>query len=271
MWIDLSAEHHFDDIHHFWSCHTLTFDNGTHAYTTDLIPNDAPATVSRNERLSLSATANAGTFTLILADNIGAVTSLDSGITDTQTTFSVDDGIGFPSAAPFVISIDGEEMLVTDVIATPVTGNPNLKQFTVVRGHHGTTPATHTDFASVIEILTTKVDEPGDVPIAATSRLSADVDNVTTTVNVANASLFPSILTDALALDVNPLDTTITLTDVTASQFDTLTVPFLIRVGTELMLVTNVDVPTNVLTVIRGHDGSAIGAYTTGELMKIIC
>lgn len=244
---------------------TLTFDNGTHSYTTDLIPYDAPATVSRNETLSLSANANAGTFTLILADNIGAVTSLDDAISDTQASFSVDDAIGFPLTTPFVISVDGEEMLVTDVISTPVTGNPNLKQFTVVRGYHGTTPAVHPDFASVIEILTTNVNEPVGVPVAATTRLSADVDNVAVSFNVANAGVFPAILTDTLALDVNPLDSVITLTDVVASQFDTLAVPFMIQISNELMLVTNVNTATNELTVVRGYDGTVIGAYTAGD------
>lgn len=244
---------------------TLTFDNGTHSYTTDLIPYDAPATVSRNETLSLSVNANSGTFTLILADNIGAVTSLDSAISDTQTVFSVDDAIGFPLAAPFVISIDGEEMLVTDVIATPVTGNPNLKQFTVVRGHHGTTPAAHPDFASVIEVLTTNVNDPAGISAAATTRLSADLDNVAVSFNVANAGVFPAILTDTLALDVSPLDTVITLTDVVASQLDTLPVPFMIQISNELMLVTDVNTATNELTVVRGYDGTAIGAYTAGD------
>lgn len=281
---------------------TLTFDNRIHSYTTDLIPYDAPASVSRNEILSLSASANSGTFTLVLADNIGAVTSLDGAITAADTIFSVDDAVGFPTTTPFVIAVDSEDMLVTDVISTPVTGNPNLKQFTVQRGYHGTTPTLHPDFASVIEVLTTSVVEPigvvGEVEnIAAApfTRLSADVDNSQLAIDVDDADQFPSpvydvsganFLTTTLAADVSPTATTLVVPKSvvgvgfvpSASTNVPLVPPFrpyLIQVGTELMLVTGViDTPSpslvDFMTVVRGWDGTLASPHLTGDAIGTV-
>ncbi len=104
----------------FGGAFTLTFNDGTHSYTSDLIPYDAPATVSRDETLSLSSNATGGNFTLTFANNIGAVTSLDDAI-PTATAgevmdITVDDTIGFPTVAtpfvPYVISV-GSSILGT--------------------------------------------------------------------------------------------------------------------------------------------------------------
>lgn len=240
---------------------TLTFDNGEHPYTTDLIPFDAPASVSRNETLSLSTFANAGSFTLTLADNIGAVTSLEDAIDNVQTTFGVDDTVGFPLTAPFIISIDSEDMLVTDVTATPVSGNPNRKQLTVVRGYHGTAPTTHSGDASVIEMQTSTV--TGAVAALPSTTLTAAIDNAQTTFNVANASVFRAIARDTLASDVSLVDTVITLNSVT--PFALIATPFNIQIGGETMIVTSVDTLNNQLTVKRGQFSSTVATHTAGD------
>ena len=331
---------------------TLTFNNGTHSYTSDLIPFDAPATVSRDETLRLTSNATGGNFTLTLVNNIGAVTSLDDAISDsTVTKFAVDDTIGFPLTVPFVpfvisvgssilgtlnsplpatiaattttltltdpialpptpfqiqveqeqmtvtgvnmagdvltvdrianapahdgslnpINVTGtiaEEMLVKDVTITPVSGNPNHATLTVVRGYHGTTPAAHPDFASVIEQRTTPLNESLDLASLPSTLLFDDVDNLraTTSITATNASgVFPSVATDSLSSDVGNLnsDTILPLNSVAA--FLPLTIPFKILVDSEVMTVTSVGdgltPATTTLTVQRAQDGTTLAAH----------
>lgn len=314
--------------------YTLTFDNGTQSFTTDLIPFDSPASVNRNETQTMTSSGTGGTFTLTMADdNLGQATSLDDAITDTTTnSFSVDDLIGFRSRVPFVISVGSsivgsltsslaanatsitltnaipafpaipftiqveqeqmsvtavagstltvsrgtngtmpaihngsmanpitvggafaEEMLVTAVIATPVTGNPNHQTLTVIRGYHGTTRAAHANYASVIEQRNTTLNEPpAGIGTAPFTPLTADVSNVAATITVQNAGLFPAIAADTLANGITLSDTIISLTDVT--PFASLTAPFKIQIGTEVMVVTNVDTVNNLMTVVRAQD-----------------
>lgn len=331
---------------------TLTFDNGTHAYTTDLIPFDAPATVSRDETISLSTNATGGDFTLTLANNIGAVTSLDSGIPNaTDLEFDVDDTIGFPvnsnplvpfvisvgnsvlgtlttpidnstttvtltnpivlPSAPFVIQVDqetmnvtavagsvltvtrgyngttavahngslgspisvigtmAEEMLVIGVTIAPVTGNPNHAKLKVVRGYHGTTPAAHPDYASVVEQRTTALNQPAGLVVLPNSPLAVDIANTVdpvpqnNTIRVVNGGVFPAVATDLLLSDVTIVDTVMPLVDVTA--FSTLSTPFKILVDSEVMVVTSVDVPNNTMTVLRAQDGTTLAAHAANS------
>ena len=202
---------------------TLTFDNGVHSYTTDLISHDAPATDSRNETLFATSSSNDGTFSLILADNIGAVTSLDSAIDNTQITFAVDNLTGFPITTPFYVSIDSEEMLVTDVANAPVSGNPLRKSVTVTRGIHGTAAATHTDFASVLEIRTEEARSNA-------GQLTSVLDGISTSFTLANPTTLPNV-------------------------------PFTIQIEFEQMQVTAVT-GGNTLTIVRGINNTTAAPHT---------
>lgn len=212
--------------------YTLTFDDGVQPYTTDLIPFDAPATDSRNETLISTSNANGGTFTLELVDNIGAVTSLDAAIDNSQTVFAVDNMVGFPNVTPFVISIDSEDMLVTNVDSAPVSGNPNHKTLTVVRGYHGTAKAAHSDFASVIEVRTEKT-------TSSVGQLTSTLNAGDTSVTVASPSTFPAT-------------------------------PFFIQIEQEVIQVTNVT-GGNVLTIVRGANGSLDATHvgTVGAPLRV--
>lgn len=204
--------------------YTLTFDDGVHSYTTDLISYNAPATDSRNETLLATANANSGTFTVTLADNIGAVTSLDSAIDNlaTTTTVAVDNLTGFPNTTPFVISVDSEEMLVVDVAAAPVSGNPLRKSMTVVRGIHGTTRAAHSDSASVIEVRT-------EQSTSFAGQLISFLDAVSTSFTLTNPTTLPPV-------------------------------PFLIQVEDEQMQVTAV--AGSDLTVTRGVNNTTAATHS---------
>src|SRR3989440_3385768 len=68
------------------------------------------------------------------------MTSLNSDIDDSQTSFDVVDASGIPNCVGFPIRIDDEQMLVTCY-----SGNT----LTVTRGFNGTTAAAHSTGASV--------------------------------------------------------------------------------------------------------------------------
>ncbi len=327
---------------------TLTFDNGSQSFTTDLIPRDAPATVSRDETLTMKTSGSGGTFTMTLADDKGEETSLDSAIgtalPGATSIFSVDDLNGFRSTVPFVISVGSsivgtltsslsaiatsftltnptslpatpfsirveqeqmdvtavlgntltvtrgvngtaavvhngslavpinvggdfaEEMRVTAVADTPVSGNPNRKTLTVTRGYHGTLPAAHADYATVIEQRVTQLNQPpAGVGVPASSPTTADISDVDLTVKVQNGGLFPTIAADSLKADVTLTDTLITLNDVTPFTPPALTTPFKIQIGTEVMVVTNVDTVNNQFTVVRAQDFTTATTHVAND------
>lgn len=279
---------------------TLTFDDGNHPYTTDPISYNAPAVTSRSETLRITSNSNGGSFTLSLANNKGTTTSLFDVIDDSQTTFDIDDTVGFPST-PFVISVDSEEMYVSNVSANPDTFNSNRATVTVVRGYHGTTAADHSGDATVVELRTT------NLTVAATTlpstSLTTAISNVQTTFNVASGAAFTPP-TDFLAADVNVSDTSIQVAD--ATPFAGLTFPFQISVAGELMTVTGAaeadfsvdrtspvahttgdsvrktltirvdreemivtDIVGNQLTVVRGVNGTSNAAHGARPAMQV--
>jgi hypothetical protein len=65
------------------------------------------------------------------------------GITATANSMIVGSSIGFP-AVPFVVSIDSEQVLVTNIVGTT---------WTISRGYNGTAPAAHTGGAYVVYVL----------------------------------------------------------------------------------------------------------------------
>lgn len=78
-----------------------------------------------------------------LANN--ATSTLDGGITNSQTTLDVDDASAFPTEGDFRISVEEEIMLVTGV---------SSNTFTVVRAREGTSGVTHANGVTVTHILT---------------------------------------------------------------------------------------------------------------------
>lgn len=74
-----------------------------------------------------------------------AVSYLVGDINDTVLSLTVSDASDFPSLGDFVIIVDNEIMLVTNVVADT---------FTVTRGYEGTTAVPHSDGAVVAHILT---------------------------------------------------------------------------------------------------------------------
>lgn len=73
------------------------------------------------------------------------ISALDGGIDSSVTSLVVDDGAKFPASGNFRIRIDTETML-----CTARSGNT----LTVTRGAESTTPASHSDAAQVVHLLT---------------------------------------------------------------------------------------------------------------------
>ncbi len=154
---------------------TLTFDNGGNRQTTLPIASNAPAITSINAEQTITTNATAGTFKLSVEKSLKAVSSLQAGIDAATTTIPVQaintvNGVANFPATPFVVQVEGEQMLVT-----ARAGN-NL---TVVRGHNGTVAAAHADTETVSEVIT--------------STLATTITPTATTIQVTDATpLFTS-------------------------------------------------------------------------------
>ena len=93
-------------------------------------------------------------------------TTLASAMTTSQLTISVASASGFPSAAPFLVKIDSELILVsggggttTWTVRENVTGQPS-----VGRGYLGTTATAHSAGAAVVQIQRVNVTKCGTPP-----------------------------------------------------------------------------------------------------------
>jgi Tfp pilus assembly protein PilV len=93
-------------------------------------------------------------------------TTLASAMTTSQLTISVASASGFPSAAPFLVKIDSELILVsggggttTWTVRENVTGQPS-----VGRGYLGTTATAHAAGAAVVQIQRVNVTKCGTSP-----------------------------------------------------------------------------------------------------------
>jgi Tfp pilus assembly protein PilV len=93
-------------------------------------------------------------------------TTLASAMTTSQLTISVASASGFPSAAPFLVKIDSELILVsggggttTWTVRENVTGQPS-----VGRGYLGTTATAHAAGAAVVQIQRVNVTKCGTAP-----------------------------------------------------------------------------------------------------------
>lgn len=78
--------------------------------------------------------------------------------------------------------------------------------------------------------------------------------------------------TDALALGINASTTSITVADTDGIDRDGLTPRFsfgaLIRIEDEMMRVIDTNATTNILTVRRGENGSAVAAHSVGSVVE---
>jgi type II secretory pathway pseudopilin PulG len=93
-------------------------------------------------------------------------TTLASAMTTSQLTISVASASGFPSAAPFIVKIDSELILVSGGAGTTtwtvrenVTGQPSTG-----RGYLGTTATAHSAGAAVVQIQRVDVTKCGTAP-----------------------------------------------------------------------------------------------------------
>ena len=154
---------------------TLSFDNGSGSQTTDPIASNAPGAVSRDEFQTIDVVAYNGNYTLSFVNNLFDTSSLQTAIDNSQTSFVVEDVTGLPTVGNFVIRIDAEEMIVTNV-------NVGTRTLTVMPrgGIHGTAAVAHTDTATVFEVLTTNVSNGG-----------LGVDAVVTNIPVVDTTSFP--------------------------------------------------------------------------------
>jgi Tfp pilus assembly protein PilV len=93
------------------------------------------------------------------ADNAPA-TTLASAMTASQLTISVASAGGFPSAAPYIVMIDSELILVSDGAGTTTWSVRDA----VERGYLGTTATAHSAGANVVQIQRVNVTKCGTAP-----------------------------------------------------------------------------------------------------------
>ncbi|TWU41720.1 tandem-95 repeat protein [Novipirellula artificiosorum] len=268
---------------------TLSFDNGSGPLTTDPISANAPGIVSPNEVQNLDTVAYDGTFTLSFQKDQGGVTSPVDAISDIATTFRAQDLNDFP-AAPFVIRVQNEEMLVTGRFGT-------LLQ--VTRGVNGTTASAHPNTATVYEVVTSPLDSVLGTTVKSTLA-GVDIDNQSTsnTLSVSDASPFPAatpftirvddeemIVTNvagndltvtraanSTSIDFHYLGTSVEVLNDTLTVFDAVpfptTAPFNLRIGNEDLRV--VGVSGNQYEVIRGINGTTSSSHAIGDTVFLI-
>ncbi|QDT09690.1 tandem-95 repeat protein [Planctomycetes bacterium K23_9] len=244
---------------------------------------------------TLSLVDDQGAITSLSANNTNNNNPVNV-ISATDTIIPVESVAGFPApgvtGTPFVIQIDNEQMRVTTV------GSNSL---TVDRGWNGTTAVSHDDTATVFEIVKTELAVPASIPSNG-STLSASIDdqNTSTVVPVANASpfsigdiirigdeemivngvsLIPSQLTvsrgvgGTTSTHHNPTSvapsstpTAVTIVSDTLSVQDAL--PFALadrlRIGNEDMRILSFNTGFNTVRVVRGVNGTALGAHAAG-------
>jgi len=175
-----------EQIFDLTSEYTLTFDTGTQLLTTAPLNVNAPGAVSVDEIQELDVVAYSGTWGIDIVNNFAHTTALTSDIADLNEgdpdTISVQSTVGFPTA-PFVIRIEDELMQVTSVGAT---------SFDVIRGVRNTTAVAHQGDdttggllapQSVYEVLTSTLNEPGNLAAAATQTLTLGMTTATNTVD----------------------------------------------------------------------------------------
>jgi len=115
---------------------TTTIDNG------DVISiNDVDGDVITETVLEFVGKYSNGTQKIYIGNgNFSYVTSLSAGIDGSVTEMTVDEDYTGKVLVPFAVTIDSEDLQVTDIEAGV---------WTIVRGHNATSPATHSSAATV--------------------------------------------------------------------------------------------------------------------------
>ncbi|MCC9601167.1 tandem-95 repeat protein [Stieleria sp. JC731] len=163
---------------------TLTTDaGGTGRHTTVPISVDSPGRVSVNEaqQLNVQGAGATGTFTLSFVDDVAATTSPAFDINSGDNFIFAEDLSDFP-AAPFVIRVNNEEMLIN--------GTAGNALFVQQRGYNGTVVSDHPDTATIFEVVDAATTAPISTPFATT--ISAAITPGALTVDVDDASGLPS-------------------------------------------------------------------------------
>ncbi len=165
-------------------------------------------------------------YTSGTAGRLEQVDTLADPITQTtSTTISVNNPAAFSTeTGQNVIQIDDEQMLVTGIDSSTNT-------LTVERGYNNTTAATHAA-TEAMSVRTASGQE---------DTLAAATDATTTTITVADASLFSD------------------------SQGDNV-----IEIDGEEMLVTSVNDTTNQLTVTRGYDSTKPATHSQARAVDLV-
>ncbi len=252
---------------------TLTF-NGE---TTDPISVNAPTFTTVNEQQTLSTNAYGGTFNLSVVDDQGAISSPTAAILATDSFFAVQNASTAP-AAPFVIRVENEEMLVGTRIGNLLSN--------ITRGINGTTPADHPKTATVFEVVSSTLalakgsTSTTTTTSALTNLATSDtftvgnaaaispgtvirIDNEVMTVNavlgnqvtVTRGAFGSSLANHNIGRTVRVVSDAVTVRD--AQVFPGAGAA--IRIDNEDMLV--VGRAGNVLSVIRGWNGTTVGNH----------
>jgi Ca2+-binding RTX toxin-like protein len=256
----------------------------------DVIVTGGPlAGVNEVQELELLGTTVGGdAFTLTY---LHPTTVLRLDVSDAATTtVSVDDTTEFfdeygnqiglphgtPLLVPFPIRIDDEEMIVIEIV--------DAETMTVIRGSSGTAASAHTAGRTVFEVQET-LHIPANAPHATgvheIQRIAVNgaVAGDTLTISFLHPDTEPGVL----SLQVNDLPTsTALIVDDFAAMTNHRKEPlptgtplaaldqFNIRVDDEEMRVISVDTAANMLTVVRGINGTTLAVHNaTSELFYI--
>ncbi|MBM3969998.1 MAG: hypothetical protein FJ302_09060, partial [Planctomycetes bacterium] len=217
--------------------YTLTFDTGTQLLTTAPLSVNAPGASSsaQDESQELDVVAYSGTWGIDIVNDFARTTALRANVPASTSgatgTIQVQSTAGFP-AAPFILRVEDELMRVTGVGAN---------SFTVIRGVRNTSAVAHQGATTsgqtlapetVYQVLTTTLNEPGNLAAAPTTTIAATsgLDNsaATITFDVTDAAFAAALVNDVSVL----------------------------RIDAEEMLVRNVAGTT--ITVDRGSNGTAV-------------
>ncbi len=214
--------------------------NGTATLTVDRAQNGS---VAKAHAKGKELVAGSGTNQAVKVTSSVAV-ALATG----ATTLVVPDGTVFPpvdgnpASVDFSITIDNEQIAVTNV-----TGNT----LTILRGQNATTDAPHAIGATIRTVADFTAVKgrvigegylvtPHDSPLltTTTSSVSVALDAVATTMTVPNASVFPTVDGNAASID------------------------FFIRIENEVIAVTNIT--GNSLTILRAQRGTVAAPHAVG-------
>ncbi len=254
-------------------------------------------TVQRGYDATTAATHSAGDAVVVTKPTlVNTGPSLATAVTSTTaTTLSINDASALvpPGAANFVIVIDNEQMLVTNV-----SGDT----FTVQRGYNGTTAATYGAGANVSVVpptlvvsnptLTSAITSTTATTLTVTDAVSLaptgvpnfviDVDNEQMLVTAIVGNTFTvqrgynnttaathavgAAVSISTPLALDPAATTITVANAAVLTGGS-TTNFVIQVDDEQMLVTNVS--GNTLTVQRGYNNTTVAPHLAGAAVSV--